>query len=184
MKDIVALVPIKSFTTAKGRLRAAIGDEATVALAKRLAGGVLRELHPLSITVVTDDPDVELFAREHGADVLRQRQPGLNGAVRDGYGTMASTSRYVVITHSDLARPEGLGAYPFDEGISIWTDRATTGTNVLCLPTGLDFPFAYGVNSSLAHRSAARALGFEPQWNTTSPWALDIDEPSDLNIQT
>ena len=177
---IVALVPIKDFRAAKGRLRSELGDEAASKLARSLAHAVLDALQPLPVLVVTDDHAVTNFASELGATVHRQRQPGLNAAVSEGYAALAGDAEQVVIVHSDLAQPAGLGAYPYAEGVTIWTDRFAQGTNVLCLPTGITLSFAYGVGSAPRHRSIFRELGLEPQWITDSPWALDIDEPSDL----
>jgi len=177
---LVALVPIKDFRSAKGRLRSQLGDEETSQLARALAHEVLTALQPLPVLVVTDDLDVAEFAAELGARVHQQRRSGLNAAVSEGYLTLGASAEHVVVVHSDLAQPAGLGSYPYADGVAIWTDHAGQGTNVLSLPAGLDFTFAYGEGSAPRHRALARELGFEPQWITESPWALDIDEPSDL----
>lgn len=178
--QVAAIVPIKSFRTAKGRLRATLGDAGAAELATALARGVIIALAPLPVLVVSDDEEVSEFARALGAHVLHQRREGLNGAVSEAYELLSNTADHVVIAHSDLARPAGLGSYSYDAGVTIWTDHTETGTNVLCLPTGLDFPFSYGPNSAPAHRLAARALGIEPRWIPESPWSLDIDEPVDI----
>lgn len=180
MLRVAAIVPIKSFRTAKGRLRSTLGDAGATELATKLARGVITALAPLPVLVVSDDDEVARFARSLGAHVLHQQREGLNGAVSEAYELTSETADYVVIAHSDLAHPEGLGTYPYEDGVTIWTDHTETGTNVLCLPTGLNFSFSYGPHSAPAHRSAARSLGIEPRWMTASAWSLDIDEPVDL----
>ena len=180
MHRVAALVPVKGFREAKGRLRNELGDVAATELAQRLASRVLEALHPLPVTVVTDDDAVIAFAKERGASFFRQNAPGLNTAVTEGYEALRESAELIVIAHGDLANPTGLGSYPYEHGITIWTDRAEQGTNVMCLPSGLNFAFAYGVGSAPRHRELARGLGFEPKWITNSSWALDIDEPSDV----
>lgn len=180
MERIAAVVPIKTFREAKGRLRTELGDSAASDLAQKLARGVLESLRPLPTVVVTDDEAVAAFATGIGVEVLRQSKVGLNAAVSEGYDSLRGRTELVVIVHSDLAHPEGLATYRYDDGITIWTDRDEQGTNVMCLPAGLDFTFSYGVGSAPLHRSVARELGIEPRWIAGSQWALDIDEPSDL----
>ena len=177
---VVALVPIKDFQAAKGRLRTELGDEAASELARTLAANVLSALHPLPVLVVTDNDTVSEFAQQRGATVQMQQREGLNAAVSEGYLSLVRTAEQVVIVHSDLAHPEGLGSFSYEDGITIWTDMDQEGTNVMCLPTGLPFTFSYGEGSALRHRSHAREQGFEPRWITNSPWALDIDEPRHL----
>lgn len=181
MNRVVALVPIKDFRAAKGRLRTELGDEATSDLARTLADTVLSALRPLPVLVVTDDEEVAEFARERGAMVHLQQRDGLNAAVAEGYLSLTDAAERVVIVHSDLAHPEGLGDFVYEDGITIWTDVDREGTNVMCLPTGLAFTFSYGEGSAPRHRAHSRELGFEPQWITDSPWAVDIDEPRNLH---
>jgi 2-phospho-L-lactate guanylyltransferase len=83
--------------------------------------------------------------------------------------------------HGDLRSPEGLGSFNPVEGITIVTDHHGRGTNVLALPTGLDFHFAYGSDSAQLHVLEAQRLGIDVTLIKDSPWRFDVDEPSDLN---
>jgi len=66
------------------------------------------------------------------------------------------------------------------DGVTIVTDHHGTGTNVLTLPTGLDFHFSYGADSASAHHREAERLGCRVALVTDSPWRFDVDEPEDL----
>ena len=85
---------------------------------------------------------------------------GLNGAVRAGVDRLARAgARWVTVAHGDLPRAHGLGVLaPFD-GITLVPDRRDDGTNVLRLPAGSDFRFAYGAGSFRAHRAEATGSG-------------------------
>jgi 2-phospho-L-lactate guanylyltransferase len=65
--------------------------------------------------------------------------------------------------------------------VTIVTDHHGTGTNVLALPTGLDFHFSYGANSASLHRREAERLGCPVTTVSDSPWRFDVDEPDDLD---
>jgi len=62
-------------------------------------------------------------------------------------------------------------------GITIVTDHHGLGTNVMALPTGLDFHFAYGGHSASLHQREAERVGVELTVVTNSPWRFDVDEP-------
>jgi 2-phospho-L-lactate guanylyltransferase len=175
----VVLVPLKNFADAKSRLREVLGDGDVEALTMRLARTVLAALEPLETVVVCDDDQVADFAAECGVGVLRTLSRTLNGAVADAYHAM---DRYdqVIIVHGDLRSPEGLGRFQPGPGVTIVTDHHQRGTNVMALPTGLDFHFSYGANSAQLHQDEAERLGVACTITTNSPWCFDLDEPHDL----
>ena len=87
-----------------------------------------------------------------GPGPQRRRTSGRRAAGRAG-------ARWVTVAHGDLPRASGLGALlPFD-GVTLVPDRRDDGTNVLRLPAGCDFRFAYGPGSFRAHRAEATRLG-------------------------
>lgn len=179
-RDRIALIPLKSFATAKQRLRAHLSDEATAELVEKLAIGVLAASEPLTTWIVTDDVDIEQFAIRHGLTTFRPTRPGLNEGVREAYRAASDVFAHAVIIHADLANPQHLGQFDFGEGVTLFTDHLGLGSNVLALPTGLDFVFQYGPDSAQCHVAESRRLGIEPRVINDSPWRFDIDSPEDL----
>ncbi|CAB4868350.1 unannotated protein [freshwater metagenome] len=182
MSKRIALVPLKSFASAKQRLRVHLSDEDTAALVEQLAIGVLTASRPLTTWIVTDDADIEQFAAEVGLRAFRPSRPGLNEGVLEAYRQASEDFAHVVIIHGDIAAPDGLGSFDYGEGITLFTDHTGLGSNVLALPTGIDFVFQYGVESASRHIGESRRLGIEPLVINGSPWRFDIDSPEDLPI--
>ena len=158
----VVIIPVKSFSLAKGRLRQHLGEEAATALARSLATAVVTAAHPRSVVVVTNDHDVSEWAVSLGARVVLQHAEGLNAGVHEAYQTVSS------------------GTDAIDDGITLFSDHHGTGTNVLALPSGLDFVFHYGPDSLRRHVAEAERLQLKFSVVSDSPWAFDIDEVEDL----
>lgn len=180
MREVI-LVPIKSFDVGKSRLREELTGEQVATLMRTLARGVIEACDPTECWVLCDDHDVARFAESHGARAVRVASNGLNAAVAAGYRAAATFDR-VIVAHADLVAPGPLGSATFAPGVTIATDRHGTGTNVLVLPAGLDVTFFYGVGSAAAHAAEAQRLGLPLSVLTDSPWALDLDEPTDLAL--
>ncbi len=180
MRDRIALVPLKSFATAKQRLRAHLSDGATAQLVEELALGVLVACRPLTTWIVTDDEDIEEFAAQRGLTAFRPSHQGLNEGVSEAYLKASEQFAHVVIIHADLAQPANLGLFEFGDSISLFTDHLGLGSNVLALPTGMDFKFQYGPDSANCHIAESRRQGIEPHVIKDSPWRFDIDSPEDL----
>jgi 2-phospho-L-lactate guanylyltransferase len=68
---------------------------------------------------------------------------------------------------------------PFD-GITLVPDRHDDGTNVLRLPVGCDFGFAYGPGSFRRHRAEASRLGLPIRVLRIPALAYDVDWPADV----
>ena len=66
---------------------------------------------------------------------------------------------WVTVAHGDLPRARDLGALAPFAGITLVPDRKDDGTNVLRLPVGCGFRFAYGPGSFRSHRAEAVRLG-------------------------
>jgi 2-phospho-L-lactate guanylyltransferase len=173
------IVPIKRFDAAKERLRTG-GVADVTSLARSLAAGVLGASAPRPVVVASESVDVSQFARENGAEVLELTSTGLNSAVHAAYEALRPRFDVVIIVHGDLRYPEGLGTFSFEPGITIVADHHGEGTNVLALPTGLDFHFYYGPGSLTRHVDEATRLGIEFRVIRDSPWRYDVDEASDL----
>ena len=61
-------------------------------------------------------------------------------------------------------------------------DRHGDGTNVLLVPTGAGFEFAYGPGSFAAHLAEAERLGLPVEVVHDDDLAWDIDTPEDLTV--
>jgi len=175
------LIPLKAFDRAKERLRANPAIDVP-ALAARLAAAVVHSCAPVPVVIVTESTDVADFAEEIGAQVWLSDARDLNEALQRAYTALAERFAHVCIVPGDLRHPDGLGAFKPTDGVTIVTDHHGTGTNLLALPSGLDFHFHFGSDSAQLHRLEAERLGLVVHVTTQGPWTLDIDQPEDLEI--
>jgi len=173
------VIPLKRFDLAKLRLR--VNNTPSVTdLAQQLATRVIEACAPRPTIVLSESDAVSRFASALGCDVLRSDASGLNDAVQRAYGALQSRYERLIIVHGDLRDPDGLASFEPDAGITIVTDHHGLGTNVMAVPTGLDFHFFYGENSASRHRREAERIGCALTVVTDSPWRFDVDEPEDL----
>jgi 2-phospho-L-lactate guanylyltransferase len=177
----VVLIPVKGFRDAKRRLGGAMTDEVRQHLVRTMAENVVAAASPLPVAVVCDDPDVAQWATALGATVMWEPGQGLNGAVGAGVEQLAAAGvEWAIVAHGDLPRARDLGTLaPFD-GITLVPDRKDDGTNVLRLPVGCGFRFAYGPGSFQAHCAEASRLGLPLRVLRIPALAYDVDWPSDV----
>jgi 2-phospho-L-lactate/phosphoenolpyruvate guanylyltransferase len=177
----VVLIPVKAFRQAKRRLGSVMTDADRIRLVRAMASHVVGASAPLPVAVVCDDEEVARWAADAGAAVMWEPGQGLNGAVRAGVDRLARAgARQVVVAHGDLPRARGLGSLPAFEGVTLVPDRRDDGTNVLRLPTGPDFRFAYGPGSFRAHRAEATRWGLAVRVLRAPDLAYDVDWPDDV----
>ncbi|MGO8859773.1 MAG: 2-phospho-L-lactate guanylyltransferase [Acidimicrobiales bacterium] len=177
----VVLIPVKGFRQAKRRLGGTMSDEMRVNLVRSMAENVVAACKPLPVAVVCDDPEVAEWAAALGAAVMWEPGQGLNGAVGSGIDQLAAAGvRWVIVAHGDLPRARDLGALAPFAGITLVPDRKDDGTNVLRLPVGCDFRFAYGPGSFRAHRAEAWRLGIPVRVLRIPALAYDVDWPADV----
>jgi 2-phospho-L-lactate guanylyltransferase len=179
MADEVFVVPLKRFDVAKERLRRG-GVENVTGLASDLATAVIKNCAPREVIVLSESSDVTRFALDLDVDVLESDATTLNEAVQGAYERLRERFDRVIVVHGDLRDPHGLAEFHPHAGVTIVTDYLSRGTNVLVVPTGLDFHFHYGEDSAEKHRSEAERLGVPWRMVTDSPWRFDVDEPSDV----
>lgn len=177
---VAFLVPLKRFDLAKERLRASPDLDVT-ALAEALALGVVTSCAPRPVYVLAESDEVADFAVRHGARVRRSHAASLNEAVQGAYDELGTHFGQLIVAHGDLRQPAGLGSFEPSPGVTIITDHLNDGTNVLVVPTGLRFRFAYGPGSAARHRDEALRLGQSVTVISDSPWRFDVDEPRDLS---
>jgi len=106
---------------------------------------------------------------------------GLNGAVQQGVSTLAARGvDQVVVAHSDLPFSPGFARLRPWPGVTLVPDRHHSGTNVIAVPTCLDFQFSFGTGSFRRHvREAVRLrAGLRIIHEPALGW--DIDYPADL----
>lgn len=177
------LIPVKSFTTAKGRLATALDAAGRRDLAQRLAEGVVDACRDLDVWIVSEDDAVAQWAASLGARVVHNPTAGLNQAVRHGVATLheAGVAR-VLVTHADLAQPAALPSLLALDGLVLVPDRRLEGTNALVVPTASGFTFSYGVGSFARHLSEAERMGLPLHVVRANGLDLDIDDGEDLEL--
>ena len=177
----VILIPVKAFQEAKRRLGPALSDPERIRLVRTMASQVVAACVPLPVAVVCDDQDVAKWASELGAAVMWEPGQGLNGAVRAGVDRLARAgARWVTVAHGDLPRAHDLGMLAPFEGVTLVPDRRDDGTNVLRLPAGSGFRFAYGPGSFRTHRAEATRIGLPVRVLRKPDLAYDVDWPADV----
>lgn len=175
------LVPVKAFADAKLRLAPALDARSRAGLARRMAEHVLRAAAPLPIAVVCDDPDVATWAGILGVPVIWEPGQGLNGAVEAGVAAFhAAGVRRAVVAHADLPLAGPLAWVAGFDGVTLVPDHRDDGTNVMCVPAGSGFRFAYGPGSFKRHGATALSLGLSLRVVRDPQLGHDVDVPADL----
>jgi 2-phospho-L-lactate guanylyltransferase len=178
---VAVIVPVKAFGQAKQRLSGVLTSEQRAVLARQMAQRVLAAAQPLAVFVVCDDPEVATWAQSLGANVVDSPGLGLNGAVSSAYRAVGQAGfEHAIVAHGDLPHATHLGWLADLEGIVLVPDRRNDGTNVISLPTGCNFEFAYGPGSLVRHQQAAAATGLP--WRVVEDARLgwDVDVPADM----
>ena len=179
--NAVVLVPVKAFTDAKARLASVLGDAERERLARWTSARVLAAAGELPTYVACDDDQVAAWANEHGASILWHPGVGLNAAVNDSVAELRDAGvTDVIVAHGDLPRAHSLAALAQPGTLTLVPDRRGDGTNVIALPTDMEFRFAYGPGSFQRHLGSAIAAGLSVRVRRDPLLALDIDTPSDL----
>lgn len=184
------VIPVKAFHAAKGRLASVLDPAARADLARTMAEAVVAAAAPLPVTVVCDDPAVADWARALGVAVAWTPGLGLDGAVEEGVRVVeAAGATRVVVSHADLplARDlaglaDSIGPDGPDAAIALVPDRHDDGTNVVVLPAGCGFRFAYGPASFARHQAEAARCGRAVHIVRDVHLGWDVDHPADLDL--
>lgn len=181
MPAVAVLVPVKAFGVAKLRLAPALAPGPRQALARAMAATVVRAAGALPVAVVCDDTAVAAWASGQGARVVWAPGRGLDGAVADGVRALAADgAALVIVAHADLPLAGDLAWVARFPGVTLVPDHRDDGTNVICVPTTVAFPFAYGPGSFTRHGAAALRLGLPLRVVREPRLGRDIDLPADL----
>jgi 2-phospho-L-lactate guanylyltransferase len=133
------------------------------------------------VVVVCDDAEVSAWASNLGARALVEPGLGLNGAVNTAFSQLGSEGyQRLVVAHGDLPLATNLTWLAEVEGIALVPDRHQEGTNVISLPTGCSFRFAYGPGSFSRHQDEARQTGLAWRVVHDADLAWDVDFPADM----
>ena len=178
---LAVIVPVKSFTVAKGRLATALGDSEREALARTCAEQVVMAAAPAPVYVVCASDDIAAWAEALGARVVRQVSTGLNGAVHDGWmQARADGADHILVAHADLPLVTTFAHVPVTGEITLVPDRHNDGTNVLSMPAAVDFVLHYGPGSFVAHLEESNIRGLPHHVLHDDNLALDLDTADDL----
>ena len=194
------MVPIKSLSLAKTRLRGAadngIGDLRahkllTIALARDTVAAAMATDQVREVTVITSDPEITEILGADGASVLADLpEHDLNGALRYGAATLRARTQspgpigalqadLPALHSAELADALTQALSAFRTGLAhraFCTDTEGQGTTLLLAAKTADLEPRFGVGSAAAHESAG-ALRLAGDWPGLR---RDVDHPQDL----
>lgn len=178
---VAVVIPVKSFTLAKGRLSDTLTPVERETLATECATTVLRAASPLPAYVVCSDPVVAEWATSHGAHVVQCLTPGLDVAVAAGRDAAhADGCDHIVVAHADLPLARSFEHVAREGIVTMITDRHSDGTNVLSFPIASDFSTAYGPGSFENHKQIATNAHLHFEVLHDPDLELDLDTADDL----
>jgi 2-phospho-L-lactate guanylyltransferase len=188
----LAIVPVKSFDSAKQRLGGALAAEARRSLARAMFRDVLEALRRSrrleGIVVVTAEPAAASVAREHAAVLHDDASAGQSAAARIGIGhAIAAGHERVLLVPGDtpLIDPGEVDALidrTAADGVAVGivADRHGTGTNALLLTPPDAIAPSFGPDSRARHVAAAASAGVAYRLEHVPTLAHDVDTPDDL----
>lgn len=187
----LAILPIKSFSQAKQRLRFELSDADRRALVDAMFSDVLVALRRVpaleQIIVVSGDRVAQRIAQGYGATVVEDDERGHNTAATKGIATAIEDGiERVLLVPGDcpLMDPrelEELLVHPAGQRSALVVpDRHGTGTNALLLaPPDVMAP-SFGPDSCQRHMADADVAGVPAEVVEVACLALDVDTPDDL----
>lgn len=192
----VAILPVKSFESAKQRLAGELTANARRSLVEAMYSDVLVALRRATsvsdILVVTVDRLAQRIAGGHGAGVLDEPERGHNPAAAAGIRVARERgAQRVLLIAGDcpLADPAELDALisrrTRTRSALIVPDRHGTGTNALLLTPPGALPPSFGPGSAQRHLAEANRNGAAGEIVSVPSLGLDVDTPEDLaDLQT
>jgi 2-phospho-L-lactate guanylyltransferase len=184
-----AVLPVKSFSRAKQRLREAVGGDEREALAAAMVGDVLAALARVpqldDVLVVTAEPLAARAAEEAGATVVHDpEEAGQSAAAARGIdAALVRGAERVLLVPGDCPAldPREIADLLVRSGeVVIVPDRHGSGTNALLLAPPTIMPPSFGEGSFARHAVLARAAGAAISVRELPSLGLDVDTPDDL----
>ena len=176
---------------AKSRLARALKANQRAALARSMFARTLDVLASVDrierTLVVSSDLTAHNIAREKGALVLAESEPGLNIALaqacalasaRGAPGVLIVPTDVPLLAVRDVESLIDLACEP--ACLVVAPDRHGEGTNALLLRPPQIIQPAFGLSSFDAHQERAAAIGIPAHVYRSATLALDIDRPADL----
>lgn len=189
----LAVLPVKSFQSAKQRLSGALGGGSRQLLAQAMFGDVLASLRRVesiaSIAVVSAEREIEAILRGQPITVLEDRAcEGQSAAAAIGVAHAVANgfSRVVMVPGdtplADAAEIDGLLGVSHAErlGAAIVPDRHGTGTNALVLSPPDAMEPSFGPGSRERHVRAAEDAGLSYRVEEVPSLMHDVDSPEDM----
>jgi 2-phospho-L-lactate guanylyltransferase len=188
----LAILPVKSFSRAKERLRRSLSPELRRELAEAMFTDVLSALGRSDeideILVVSADGRALPIARDHRARVIEDSELGHNAAAALGIQMavrLGADRALLVPGDCPALDPDELDALltcPAEPpSVRVVPDRHGTGTNALLLAPPAVIEPAFGPGSCRRHVALARAAGVEAEVVEVPTLAVDVDTPHDLD---
>lgn len=185
-----AILPVKTFSTAKRRLREGIDSRRREALVEAMFTDVLKAMRKTAVDqllVVTGSRYAQKIAVDHAAVVLTDAETGHNDAAALGINAALDrgADRVLLVPGDcpqiDPAEIDALLAHPVSRpSVLIVPDRHGTGTNGLVITPPTAISPSFGPGSAQRHLELARARGANAEIVPVPSLALDIDTPDDL----
>lgn len=185
-----AILPVKTFSTAKRRLQDAIDARRREALVEAMFIDVLNAMRKTTVDqllVVTGSRYAQKIAVDHTAVVLTDAETGHNDAAALGINAALDrgADRVLLVPGDcpqiDPVEIDGLLAHPVSRpSVLVVPDRHGTGTNALVLTPPTAISPSFGPGSAQRHLELARARGANAEIVPVPSLALDVDNPDDL----
>jgi 2-phospho-L-lactate guanylyltransferase len=187
----IAILPVKSFSHAKQRLRHEVSPALREALAEAMLCDVLAGLARCErldgILVVSPSPRARELAESRGARTLADAEEGHNQAAKLGISAAAAdgADRVLLVPGDcpavDPAEIDDLLARRYPRpSVVIVPDRHGTGTNALLIAPPGSLPPSFGPGSCARHQADARRLDVLSELVEVPSLAIDVDTPEDL----
>jgi 2-phospho-L-lactate guanylyltransferase len=191
-----ALLPLKSFASAKQRLSAILSGAERQGLFAAMVKDVLMVLsnHPqLSrVWIVSDDPDARQLCQQFGIDFIPESSLGVSGlnpvVIAAAAFLEAKGAGELLIIHGDLPLVDADAISAIldtarslaSAGVVVAPDIHGTGTNCLWVSPATAIGFAYGENSCQHHKLLAAKAGLPFAELNATGLSRDIDTPEDF----
>jgi 2-phospho-L-lactate/phosphoenolpyruvate guanylyltransferase len=189
-RTVIAIVPMKPFVEAKGRLAEELTPQARGELARGLFERTLRVLRHARgvgrIVAVSRDAGVLKIARKGRAWAIYETGFGLNEALEQATRVLKANGAQIAmivpadlpgLQESDIEGMIELGWPP--PSVVVAPDRRDHGTNALLVnPTGL-ISYAFGEMSFVEHQRLAERAGARVEIYRSENVAFDLDLPED-----
>ena len=187
----LAVLPIKSFSEAKRRLRHELSPGDRRALVEAMFCDVLIALRRAAsierVIVVSADNAAQQIAGGYGASVVSDNERGHNNAATVGvHSALELGAQRVLMVPGDCpalspAEVDALVARPASaRSVLIVPDRHGTGTNALLVTPPDALSPSFGPDSCKRHQATASEHDVEAEVVEIPSLAMDVDTPEDL----